>query len=315
MIIPSYNTRDLLSACIRSVSEGLTGDSGVSKSIKSEIIVVDNGSTDGSANLVERDFPNAIVIRNETNEGFARAANRGATLARGQFILVANSDVVFLPGSIATMVEYAVKHPGAGIMGPQLVYPDGSWQRSYGEVPSVSAAIRNLLLIPSFRHGIRRLLWPRVKIDRRPMPVGYVDGAAMLVRREAWDELEGFDESFFFYAEDADICQRAWKLGFRVVFLPQAHVVHIRGGGSSTVGTRELVRLKLESDVKLVEKHWGSSSAVQYVWLTRGYALERLLLERLFLACRGCCGAERRSSQGLGVFEALYQESSSMLGC
>ena len=312
IIVLSYNTQDLLRKCLSSIQVGLEDYSQQFKVSNYEVVVVDNASSDGSVDMVNKEFPSIVLLRNSTNKGFAKAINQAAAVCRGEFILVSNSDVIYTPGSIARMVHYAMTHPTAGIVGPQLIYPNGSWQRSYGEVPSVGVAFRNLFFITSFQHAIRKIMWPKIKIDSRPKRVGYVDGAAMLIRREVWDKVQGFDERFFFYAEDADICYRVRRLGFDVVFLPYAQVIHLRGGGSSNIEPSKLMCLKLESDYKLVEKYWGSRYARYYLLLTRLYAWERMQLERFF-SLRQNNHAKETSRQKFEIFRSIYRECSSML--
>lgn len=284
IIVLSYNTRDLLRKCLESIPSGLEDCGQDFKISDYEVVVIDNASSDGSADMVKNEFPSIALLCNSMNEGFARAINRATAVCQGEFILVSNSDVIYPPGSIARMVQYAMTHPTAGIVGPQLVYPDGSWQRSYGGYPSVRTMLSRILLFESGVNIVKRMLWPKVLVDRYPKPVPYVDGAAMLVRKTLFDYLQGFDESFFFYAEDADLCFRAWQAGSRVVFLPSVHVVHVRGGTTSKKPSDAVSKLWLKSNVHFVKKWGGNKQAVNFIKLNRLYFLERWLLARI--SCR-----------------------------
>lgn len=312
VIIPSYNTKDLLCQCIRSIPDALVSNELGQDVYPYEVIVVDNCSSDGSTDIVRHNFHGVRLISNEKNVGFAKAINQGAAMCGGDFILVSNSDVIYPAGSIASMVQYLKSNPAAGIVGPQLVYPDGSWQRSYGEVPSIGTAIRCLLFIVSVRNSIRRLFWPSIKIDHCPRRVGYVDGAAMLIRKEVWDAVRGFDERFFFYAEDADICHRVRKTGYNVIFLPQVQVVHQRGCSSSSVGMENSVRLKLQSDFKFVYKHWGATQLRLYMILTQIYAWERMMLGRILSIAGRSRNNKKDAHQSGELFQLMHEECSAM---
>jgi len=144
--------------------------------------------------------------------------------------------------------------------------------------------LSRILLFESGVNIIKRMLWPKVLVDRYPKPVPYVDGAAMLVRKTLFDYLQGFDESFFFYAEDADFCFRARQAGSRVVFLPSVYVVHARGGTTSKKPSDAVSKLWLKSNVHFVKKWGGTKQAVNFIKLNRLYFLERWLLARI--SCR-----------------------------
>lgn len=276
IVVLSYNTRVLLRQCLSSIQPGLEDcDQDVSV-CDYEVIVVDNASSDGSPEMVRSKFPSAVLLINDTNEGFARAVNRGVEVSHGEFILVSNSDVVYPPGSIAEMIHFAIFHPNVGVVGPQLVYPDGSWQQSYGTVPSIGASLKCLFFLFSLHNGIRRLLWPTVKIDLRPKHVGYIPGAAMLIRKKAFDAVGGFDEDFFFYGEDVDFCMRLRKLGWDVVFLPKSRVIHVHGGSSTKVCPDDrFLRLQVQSNVLFLRKHYPDWKVRLVLVLQLGYCVLR----------------------------------------
>ena len=273
VIIITYNSKPFISACIDSLLS--------SHNVCSRITVVDNASTDGTVELIEEKYPSVKVLGSTENMGYAWAVNKGVASADGDFFLVANADVVFHSDTICQLVEYLMTHRDVGVVGPQQVFPDGKWQRSYGNVPGIGDSVRNLVGITSFHNWVRRSAWPR-RIDRYPKEVGYIDGAAMAIRKKAYRFAGGFDENFFFYGEEADFCFRLRKSGWRVVFLPSALLTHIRGGSSrrADAKTEKYLRLHVNSKLILFEKHYPR-------WQLHLYAqLERMHARKMALACQ-----------------------------
>jgi hypothetical protein len=222
-IVVSFNTRQMTLDCLRSLHADLAGS-------KSEIIVVDNASTDGSAAAIRQDFPSATVIENSDNRGFGAANNQAMRLAVGDFFLLLNSDAFPKPGAVAAMFRCMNDHPRVGVVGPKLLHADGSTQRSCFRFPSpLRAWLENFWisrLVPSdwawgdWRH------WPH----NQEREVDFVIGACMLVRRQVFEETGGFDENFFMYAEETDWQKRIQQAGWRVLFTPAAQITHLGGG-------------------------------------------------------------------------------------
>ena len=237
IIIVTRNTRDLLQSLLSSIE----ADPSLRRE---EVIVVDNGSMDGTGAMIAERFPEVCVIENNENKGFATAVNLGYRRSTGDFVLLLNSDTRLVPGEITKMLAYMEREPGAGIVGPQLVYEDMRPQRSFALTPSLS-----LELLP--RSLLERLLPGRFGTKGRglslPSDVESLIGAALLVRREVLDALEGFDERFFFYLEETDFCLRAGKKGYRVVFFPGARVIHLQG----KTAKRSWVRGRIEYSISL----------------------------------------------------------------
>ena len=221
IVIIARNNRDLLQSLLASIE----ADSSLSKH-DTEIIVVDNGSTDGTDAMLARRFPRVQLVRNEENRGFAAAVNLGYRRSTGEFVLLLNSDTRLIPGELSKMLDYMAREARVGIVGPQLVYEDLRPQRSFALTPSLA-----LELLP--RSLLERLLPGRFRTKGRgvsdPIQVESLIGAAMLVRRSVLDSLDGFDERFFFYLEETDFCLRAGRKGFGVVFFPGARLIHLQG--------------------------------------------------------------------------------------
>jgi GT2 family glycosyltransferase len=213
-------------------------------------------------------------VASPENLGYGRAMNLGFRQARSEYVVLSNADVVFPQHSISRLGAFLTDNPGVGVVGPQQVFPDGSWQRSYGDLPGIWSGIKDAVGITSVHNQLRRACWPR-QVDRRPKQVPYLDGAVLVVRREAFLQVNGFDEDFFFYAEEADLCQRVRKAGWNVVFLPEVRVMHVRGGSTTAKSESQFVRQQVNSQCLLASKHLPE-------WKVRLYAsLQVIHFQRL----------------------------------
>lgn len=228
-------------------------------------IVVDNGSTDDTLDIVRSSYPEAKIIATGENQGYGKAMNRGFRETVGDVVILSNADVVFLGDSIPQMVEFLEKNPSIGVAGPQQMFPNRSWQRSYGDLPGIWTGLKDAVGITTLHNQLRRVFWPR-RIDRKPKQVPYADGAALAVRRKAFLEAHGFDEAFFFYAEESDLCARLKKAGWGVAFLPEAQIIHIRGASTPrTEVSEQFVRIQVTSQYLLASKYLPE-------WKVRAYA-------------------------------------------
>ena len=229
IIIVNWNTRHVVRGCLESVLATLG-------TLKAEIIVVDNASADGSADMIARDFPQVRLIANEDNHGFAAANNQGMRLARGRYILLLNPDTVVLDDVLERTVAYADENPDAGVVGCQVLEGPDTVQRTCFRFPSPLSVLLwvsgVIALFP--RWGLAR--WATYGTWQRDYEcdVDVVSGMFMLVRRQAIDEVGPMDEGYFIYAEEADWCYRFRKAGWRRVFAPVGRILHLDGGGKST---------------------------------------------------------------------------------
>ena len=240
IIIVSFNTKELLKECLNSILRA--GEQG-SKKVKIEVIVIDNASGDSSAKMVEKDFPKIILIKNKDNLGFAQANNQGIKKTRGKYLLLLNSDTRVKPGPLEKLIQFAQKHPEAGIVGAKLVDPDGSVQPSVYHFPTLWRAIREYWL---GQKGVYEKYSPQGK---KTVEVEAVTGAAMLIPRKTIEKVGLLDERYFMYFEDLDYCQRVKQAGLKVYYLPEAEIIHHHGQSAAKVGRQAYQYLSRSSKI------------------------------------------------------------------
>jgi GT2 family glycosyltransferase len=249
-VIVTYNSRTFIGECLRSLREA--GN-------VSEILVVDNASTDGCAEVVSREYPEARLVVNEKNFGYARGVNRGLREARERYVLVLNPDVRLLPGSVEALWRAMESAPSVGIAAPKLLNPDGTLQYScrrfytFGTFLARRTFLRRLLPL---RRVERRHLMMDEDHDRS-MTVDWVIGGALLVRREAVEDVGPMDERFFLYFEDVDWCYRMSKRGWRVLYQPEAMMVHHHRRESARSPMGRSLRTHIASSLRFYEKWSG----------------------------------------------------------
>ena len=274
VVIVNWNVRDLLRRCLASIAGSddlfVAGIAGSAGRWMAEVIVVDNASADGSVAMLAREFPWVQVIANSDNTGFTRANNQGLAASRGRFILFLNPDTELAASALATLLEYAVATPSAGIVGPQLRYGDDSVQSSRRRFPTLATFFMESTVVQQWwPHN--RVLSRYYMLDRPDDAISQVDwivGACMLVRRAVLDRIGGFDEGFFMYSEEMDLCRRAVAAGWQVVYLPHAVVTHHEGKSSEQVVAARHIRFH-SSRVRYVRKYHGARKAT----LVRGFLL------------------------------------------
>jgi len=257
VVIINYNTCELLRACLETV---------ISEA-PSEVIVVDNASSDDSVATVETEYPHVILQANRTNLGYGTAANQAMARCNAKYVLLLNADTLIRPRTLVELKRYLDHHPRAAIVGPRLEEPDGTLQASCYPFPTpLNTLLENSTIAVVLGRRIRRHvpflrnLYLRTWPHACPRIVPWVKGAALAVRREAFEAVGGFDESFFMYFEDADLCYRLEQRGWEVHFTPTATVVHV--GGASTVQCHaEMTVQLLASTLKFYQRH---SSRIRY---------------------------------------------------
>jgi GT2 family glycosyltransferase len=229
VVVVSYNTRDLLGACLRSVAATV-------REHTYEVIVADNGSIDNSVQLLQRDWPDVRLLELGANLGFARANNRAIAVSRGRQVLLLNSDTEVLPGAIDALVAFLDVTPHAGVSAPLLLNSDMTDQGTARAIPAPANVLFGrksplTRLFPS-NPWSRRYLVGRTYRGVDTFRVDWVSGACMMVRRDAFERAGLLDEGFFMYWEDADWCRRIGREGYGVYCVPRARVIHHEGGSS-----------------------------------------------------------------------------------
>jgi N-acetylglucosaminyl-diphospho-decaprenol L-rhamnosyltransferase len=249
VVVVSYNTRDWLLRCLASLPEASSHDL--------DVIVVDNASADGSADAVAEAFPDVRLVRNDENAGFARAVNQGAALARGDRLLLLNPDGYLEPGAIDALVAFADAHPEYVICGGRTITPAGELDpRSCWAAPTLWSLLSSALMLSTLRPGSRVFDPEALGGFRRDRarPVDIVTGCLLLVSTADWAELGGFDERYFVYGEDADLCLRAAATtGRRCAITPDAVMVHAVGASSATPPDKR--ELLLRGRITVVRTH------------------------------------------------------------
>ena len=247
IIIVSFNTRAELEACLASLAAA-------PPSAAHRIIVVDNASSDGSPDAVRMNWPGVRLIASERNLGFAAANNLGIREAASEFVLLLNSDTLVPPGSIDALLRALDSDAGAVAAGPRLVGADGRPELSFGAMMGPFSELRQKLLGRLYdRRAGPAVAWVGRQVRRRQYP-DWVSGACLLVRRTDALAAGLLDERYFLYAEDVDFCAALRALGRRILFTPDAEVVHLRGA-SRRARPRETERAYRRSQVAFYEKH------------------------------------------------------------
>jgi N-acetylglucosaminyl-diphospho-decaprenol L-rhamnosyltransferase len=254
VIIVSWNVRELLIQCLTSVFAAASRppDGAI------EVIVVDNASRDGSADLVAVRFPQVTLVRNQTNAGFTVANNQGLSLSHGRAVFFLNPDAEVLDGAIPTLLAYLADHPSVGAVGPRLQYGDGRPQPSRRRFPNVGTALFESTPVAWHQPNNRwvRYLHMDSVPESVPQAVDWLVGAALMVRSEALKQVGGFDEGFFMYSEELDWCRRAWQSGWEVHYVPTALVRHHEAKSSEQVAAARHIRFQT-SRVRYMRKHHG----------------------------------------------------------
>jgi GT2 family glycosyltransferase len=258
VILVNYNGREHLRRCLPVLnSDELDGEM--------EIIIVDNGSQDGSREFIRRLFPDILLLVNRKNLGFGAANNRGAASARGEYLLFLNTDTEVFPGALRRLMQVLRSDKNVGAAGPALVQEGGRMQVSCGGRVNFLTEMWKKLLGNS-------LSAIRMKECRKEKDVKWLSGACLLVRRAAWEQVSGFDESFFLYFEDIDLCYRLEKQGWTMRYVPAARVFHQGGASTETMG--------MESRL-----YYRSSQVIFYSKHNRGLSQELL---KLYLKMEYC---------------------------
>lgn len=247
--IVSYNTREHLRACLASICADAPR----------EVIVVDNASSDGSVEMLAASFPQVTLLANRANPGYGAAANQAIAGCASPYVLLLNSDTLLRPGALAALSAYLDRSPRAAIVGPRLLNPDGTLQPScFPFLTPLNALLRESKLSELVRRvPLLRERYLPTWSHARPRVVPWVLGAALAIRCAAFEAVGGFDESFFMYSEEVDLCYRLRAAGWQVHFAPVTSVVHV--GGASTARHRaEMAARVYQSMDHFYRRHYSA---------------------------------------------------------
>lgn len=266
VIIVNWNTCDLLAGCLESLDN------------RFEVFVVDNGSGDGSPEMVRNQFPWVKLVENRENVGFGRANNQALRLANSKYLLLLNSDTKVLGNVLGQMVDFMESRPDIGAVGPRLLNDDGSLQPSCHPMLTPGREFWRLLFLD---HFLKRATYNMDKWDvNTPRPVEVIKGACVLLRREALDQVGLFDEAYFMYSEEVDLCYRLAQAGWQLWWLPQAQVIHYGEASSKQIAEEMYIQL-YRSKVQFYRKFGGEKQANWFKCLVKLAYWPRLLGSRL----------------------------------
>ena len=246
-IIVNWNTKDLLRGCLDSIAK-------TAGSLLHEIIVVDNASSDGSADMLTREYPSVRLIANSENRGFGAANNQGFAVMKGKYALLINTDAVLTEGAAGKLWSFAEANPRAAIVCGQLLNADGSKQNSVAAFPTLLTLASNTSLLEYFFPG----KYPSKRYDHQgPLEVDSAIGACMMIRKKALDEVSFFDERYFFFFEETDLAFAMKRAGWKVYQVPDALIYHLQG---QSIGHHTQSRIEFyRSRYQFLRKWHGSA--------------------------------------------------------
>jgi N-acetylglucosaminyl-diphospho-decaprenol L-rhamnosyltransferase len=255
VIIVSWNTKDILLDCLRSLY--------AQTAATIQVIVVDNASSDGSADAVETEFPQATLIRSDENLGFAKGNNRGLEVANGRYILYLNPDTIILDGAVDKMIHYLGANPSIGVLGPHTYNADGrTTQDTVIFKPTLGRMFHTHVpvwrLIPGWKPELAgQASWHRTG------PVEVVKGCCMLMPASLVHDLGGMSEKHFMYSEEEDLCSRAAQKGFETRYYHEASIIHL-GGEATKQNSNTMVRAQVASWTDVFRQHNPNSSVAAF---------------------------------------------------
>ncbi len=271
VVIVNWNAKKYIDQCLRSIL-----DSDCVEDM--QIVVVDNGSTDGSVELISNKYKQITLICTNENLGFARGNNVGIRQCHGDYLLLINSDVEVRPDTISTIIDYMEKHDEVGMVGPRIVGVDGRVQRSWMGFPSLWNMFCRAVLLDT--------VFPQVKLFNGFMrtylqhdaitEVDIINGCFWAVRRKALDQVGFLDDGFFMYAEDMDWCKRFHAAGWKVVYFPRAEALHYGGASSANAPVRFYVEMQ-KANHKYWCKHYGIISRAVFTCIVILHQFVRII--------------------------------------
>jgi N-acetylglucosaminyl-diphospho-decaprenol L-rhamnosyltransferase len=283
IITVSWNVADLLTACLESIT-ARTGD------LRLQVIVVDSASTDGTPALVRKRFPQIKLLACEENVGFTRGNNLGLEQAEGRYILLLNPDTVVIGDALAQMAAYLDANSDVGVIGPHTLNSDGTTQSTRRRFPTVLLAFfESTWLQPYAPKGLLDRFYVRDAPDDAVIDVDWVQGSALMLRREVYATIGGLDEGYVMFSEELDWCRRARDAGWRVVYLGTAQIIHHGGKSTDQVTARKHIHFQ-ESKLRYFRKYHGRAIA----HILRFHLLGNYLFQLGLEALKGLLGSQHQ---------------------
>ena len=250
IIVVNYNGQKFLEKCLNSIEQFIDYQS-------CEVIIIDNNSTDDSISIIQRNFPSIKIFCSLVNLGFGRANNLAIQHSRGDYLLFLNTDTILIENTPQILLAYLQQHQNIGIISPKIVFLDGSYQLSCGRLPNIV-----IEFLDKIRYGLNKK-WHHIfanlysKQYSNIQEMGWLTGACLMMTRDVFDRVGGFDESFFMYFEDKDICKRVAEMGLKVVYYPKTSLIHLLGGSSQDV-KKSVNTYYRDSQLYYYQKHLGT---------------------------------------------------------
>jgi N-acetylglucosaminyl-diphospho-decaprenol L-rhamnosyltransferase len=279
IVIVSYNTADLIVPCLSSLE--------AAQGVQTEVFIIDNASADGSADTIRGRFPNVHLVANPINRGFAAANNQALTTCRGDFILFLNPDTQVMPDTFKNGLAYMRENPHIGLAGTKILNPDGTLQESV-----------------SYRYPGEK--FAKGKLSSLKGHIACVLGAAMITRREVMAAVGGFNEDFFLYGEDEDLCLRIRKAGWEIGYIREACVVHLGGQSERLTLSAEKWRKKIRAEYLFYAKHYPPAIVSQIRRMDRWKARWRLLTIGISLPF---LPDKRKAKEKQGRYRVILEET------
>lgn len=292
-IIVSWNIADLLKTCLESIFTHST------RSI--EVIVVDSASTDHTVTMIRDQFPQVILLAQSENIGFTRGNNIGLNAACGQYLFLLNPDTVLLDDTAAALTKYLDANPTVGIVGPKTLNTDSSYQSTRRRFPTLALELRESLWLAPHLFDLPP---SHIPLDNPPPEtshlVDWVQGSALMIRREVYEQIGGMDEGFFMFSEEVDWCKRAADHGWKVAYVGSTSIIHHGGKSTEQTGARSHIYFQT-SKIRYFRKHHGASAAA----MLRLYILLNYRIQWFIESAKSALGHKREMRQKR---RQMYQE-------
>lgn len=245
----NYNGASCINRCLDSIERIVT-------SCSYEVIIVDNCSTDNSIEIIKDNFPAVKLICSDRNLGFGKANNLAFSYAKGNYLLLLNTDTILIENTPKMLSDYLQQHQDIGAISARITFKDGSYQLSSGRLPNLVIEFLDKIrygLDKKWHHIFSKLYDQKYSIIQE---MGWLTGACLMIRHDVFERVGGFDESFFMYFEDKDICKRVHESGFKVVYYPDTSLIHLLGGSSQGV-KKSVNTYYRDSQLYYYQKHLG----------------------------------------------------------